>query len=61
MSARTCAVVREETAAGRITARDTLRSAIARAREVGAESDGLNVFVWRDDVDALQVTAKRRV
>ena len=52
MSARSCAVLRDETAAGRVTARDTLHSAIARAREVGADRDGLNVFVWRDDEDA---------
>ena len=54
MSARSCAVLREETAAGRIEARDTLRLAIARAREVGADRDGLNAFVWRDDADALK-------
>ena len=54
MSARSCALLREETAAGRVTAKDTLGTAIARAREVGADHDGLNVFVWRDDADALK-------
>ena len=53
MSARSCAALREETAAGRITAADTLSAAIDRAREVGAGRDGLKVFVWRDDGSCL--------
>ena len=52
MSARSCAALREATAAGRITAADTLSTAVDRALEVGAGPDGLNVFVWRDDADA---------
>ena len=54
MSARSCAALRQETAAGRITASDTVRTAVARAREVGAGREGLNVFVHRDDADALK-------
>jgi aspartyl-tRNA(Asn)/glutamyl-tRNA(Gln) amidotransferase subunit A len=38
--------------AGRITATATVDAAIARAREVNAGRDGLNVFAWRDDDDA---------
>ncbi|MEO6526659.1 MAG: Asp-tRNA(Asn)/Glu-tRNA(Gln) amidotransferase subunit GatA [Gemmatimonadaceae bacterium] len=52
MSARSCAFARDETVAGRITAGATIETAIARAREVNAGRDGLNVFAWRDDDDA---------
>ncbi|HKP15238.1 MAG TPA: Asp-tRNA(Asn)/Glu-tRNA(Gln) amidotransferase subunit GatA [Gemmatimonadaceae bacterium] len=57
MTARSCAVVCEETAAGRVTAADTVNEAVGRAREVGAGRDGLNAFVWRDDADALSQAA----
>jgi aspartyl-tRNA(Asn)/glutamyl-tRNA(Gln) amidotransferase subunit A len=52
MSARGCAVVRDDVAAGRVTAADTLTAAIDRAREVDAGPDKLNAFVWRDDDEA---------
>jgi aspartyl-tRNA(Asn)/glutamyl-tRNA(Gln) amidotransferase subunit A len=52
VTARSCAVVRDETVAGRTTAGATIETAIARAREVKADRDGLNVFAWRDDEDA---------
>jgi aspartyl-tRNA(Asn)/glutamyl-tRNA(Gln) amidotransferase subunit A len=52
MTARGCADVRADVAAGRVTAADTLTAAIDRAREVDAGRDGLNVFAWRDDADA---------
>jgi aspartyl-tRNA(Asn)/glutamyl-tRNA(Gln) amidotransferase subunit A len=52
MTARSCATVRADVAAGRVTAADTLTAAIDRAREVNAGRDGLNVFAWRDDKDA---------
>jgi aspartyl-tRNA(Asn)/glutamyl-tRNA(Gln) amidotransferase subunit A len=52
VTARSCCVVREETVAGRVTAKDTVDSAIARAQEVNAGRDGLNVFAWTDDADA---------
>jgi len=54
VTARACALVREETAAGRVTAKDTVSAAIDRARAVGAGRDELNVFVWRDDDEAKQ-------
>ena len=57
MTARSCAIVREETAAGRLLATDTVDAAIARSREVGAGRDGLNVFVWRDDDGATAQAA----
>ena len=57
MSARSCAALRDDAAAGRITAADTLSAAIDRAREVGAGRDGLNVFVWRDDAGAKSEAA----
>jgi aspartyl-tRNA(Asn)/glutamyl-tRNA(Gln) amidotransferase subunit A len=57
VSAPTCAALRGDTAAGRVTATDTLEAAITRAREVGAGRDGLNVFVWRDDEGARQQAA----
>jgi len=57
VTARSCAIVREETAAGRLLATDTVDAAIARAREVGAGRDGLNVFVWRDDDGAKSQAA----
>jgi aspartyl-tRNA(Asn)/glutamyl-tRNA(Gln) amidotransferase subunit A len=52
MTARSCAAVRADTAAGHVRAADTLTAAIDRAREVNAGRDGLNVFAWRDDDDA---------
>ncbi len=52
MTARSGASVRDDVAAGRVTAADTLTAAIDRAREVDAGRDGLNVFAWRDDHDA---------
>ena len=52
MTARACSLVREETAAGRVTAKDTVAAAIDRARAVGAGKEGLNAFVWRDDDDS---------
>ncbi|MDB4882666.1 MAG: gatA [Gemmatimonadetes bacterium] len=52
MTARSCAIVRDETAAGRVTAAATVESAIARTQRVDTGRDGLNVFAWRDDDDA---------
>jgi aspartyl-tRNA(Asn)/glutamyl-tRNA(Gln) amidotransferase subunit A len=52
VTARSSAVVRDEVAAGRITAASTVDAAISRAREVNAGRDGLNVFAWTDDADA---------
>ena len=52
MTARACSLVREETATGRVTAKDTVAAAIDRARAVGAGKEGLNAFVWRDDDDS---------
>ncbi|HEX7980731.1 MAG TPA: amidase family protein, partial [Gemmatimonadaceae bacterium] len=57
MTARSCAEVRADTAAGHVTAADTLTAAIDRAREVNAGRDGLNVFAWRDDDDARRQAA----
>ena len=57
MTARSCAVVREDTAAGRVRAADTVKTAIERAHAVGADRDGLNIFVWRDDADARKQAA----
>src|SRR3954464_15759277 len=52
MTARSCADIRADVAAGRATAADTLAAAIHPAREGDAGRDGLNVFAWRDDKDA---------
>ena len=52
MTARSCADVRADVAAGRTTAADTLSAAIHRAREVDTGADRLNIFAWRDDADA---------
>jgi aspartyl-tRNA(Asn)/glutamyl-tRNA(Gln) amidotransferase subunit A len=52
MTARGCSVVRDDISAGTVTAGETLDAAIARAKEVKAGRDGLNVFAWRDDEDA---------
>jgi aspartyl-tRNA(Asn)/glutamyl-tRNA(Gln) amidotransferase subunit A len=52
MTARSCADVRADVAAGRTTATDTLSAAIERAREVDSGADRLNIFAWRDDHDA---------
>ena len=61
MTARSCAAVRADVAAGHVTAADTLTAAIDRAREVNAGRDGLNVFAWRDDEDArTQAAGDRR-
>jgi len=57
MTARSCAAVRADTAAGHVKAADTLTKAIDRAREVNAGRDGLNIFAWRDDEDARRQTA----
>ena len=57
MTARACSLVRDETAAGRVTAKDTVTAAIERAKAVGAGRDGLNVFVSRDDDDAKKQAA----
>jgi aspartyl-tRNA(Asn)/glutamyl-tRNA(Gln) amidotransferase subunit A len=57
MTARSSAVVRDDIAAGRATAADTLGAAIDRASEVDAGRDGLNVFAWRDDDDARRQAA----
>ena len=51
MTAHSCAVLRDDTVAGHITAPDTVDAAIARAKEVNAGRDGLNVFAWTDDAD----------
>jgi aspartyl-tRNA(Asn)/glutamyl-tRNA(Gln) amidotransferase subunit A len=53
MKARSSRLVRDETAAGRTSAAATVRAAIDRAHEVDAGPEGLNVFAWRDDRDAL--------
>ena len=60
MTARSCSVVRDETVAGRVTAKDTLEAAIARAQEVNAGRDGLNVFAWTDDAGFPPSAAARR-
>ena len=52
MTARSCAAVRADTAAGQVKAADTLTAAIDRAHEVDAGREGLNIFAWRDDDDA---------
>ena len=52
MTARASAVVRDDVAAGRLTAASTVDAAIARARDVNAGRDRLNVFAWTDDADA---------
>ncbi|MEO6525612.1 MAG: Asp-tRNA(Asn)/Glu-tRNA(Gln) amidotransferase subunit GatA [Gemmatimonadaceae bacterium] len=52
MTARSSALVRDDVAAGRVTAASTVDAAIARAKEVHAGRDGLNVFAWTDDADA---------
>jgi aspartyl-tRNA(Asn)/glutamyl-tRNA(Gln) amidotransferase subunit A len=58
VTARSCAVLRDETVAGRITAPDTVDMAIARAAEVNAGRDGLNVFAWTDDADARKQASR---
>ena len=45
MTARGCADVRDDVAAGRVTAAETLTSAIDRAREVDAGHDRLAAVV----------------
>jgi aspartyl-tRNA(Asn)/glutamyl-tRNA(Gln) amidotransferase subunit A len=45
----TAASLREHTASGRTTTAATVDSALARAREVNAGRDGLNIFVSLDD------------
>jgi aspartyl-tRNA(Asn)/glutamyl-tRNA(Gln) amidotransferase subunit A len=45
----TAASLREHTASGRTTTAATIDSALARAAEVGAGRDGLNIFVSLDD------------
>ncbi len=45
----TAASLREHTASGRTTTAATVDSALARAREVDAGKDGLNIFVSLDD------------
>jgi aspartyl-tRNA(Asn)/glutamyl-tRNA(Gln) amidotransferase subunit A len=57
VTARSCHAVRDDTAAGRVRASDTVKAAIDRAHEVDAGRDGLNVFVWRDDDDAKKQAA----
>ena len=52
MTARASAAVCDDVAAGRLTAASTVDAAIARANEVKAGRDGLNVFAWTDDADA---------
>jgi aspartyl-tRNA(Asn)/glutamyl-tRNA(Gln) amidotransferase subunit A len=46
------AVLRDETVAGSRSPAATVKAAIARAREVGAGRDQLNIFAWLDDDDA---------
>jgi aspartyl-tRNA(Asn)/glutamyl-tRNA(Gln) amidotransferase subunit A len=46
---RSAAVVRDHTAAGRVTAAENVTSALERAREVKAGRDGLNIFVSLDE------------
>ncbi len=46
------AKLRDDTAAGAIEPATTVKAAIARAREVGAGRDNLNIFAWSDDDDA---------
>jgi aspartyl-tRNA(Asn)/glutamyl-tRNA(Gln) amidotransferase subunit A len=57
MTARSCAAVRADTAAGQVKAADTLTAAIDRAHEVDAGREGLNIFAWRDDDDARRQAA----
>jgi aspartyl-tRNA(Asn)/glutamyl-tRNA(Gln) amidotransferase subunit A len=45
----TAATLREHTMSGRTTTAATVDSALARARDVGAGRDGLNIFVALDD------------
>jgi aspartyl-tRNA(Asn)/glutamyl-tRNA(Gln) amidotransferase subunit A len=44
--------LRDDTAAGATEPAGTVKAAIARAREVGAGRDDLNIFAWSDDDDA---------
>jgi len=54
VTARASGLVRDDVAAGRVTASSTVDAAIARATEVKAGRDGLNVFAWTDDDDARE-------
>jgi aspartyl-tRNA(Asn)/glutamyl-tRNA(Gln) amidotransferase subunit A len=50
--APSAAQLRDDTVAGRTEPSVTVKSAIARAREVGAGRENLNIFAWTDDDDA---------
>jgi aspartyl-tRNA(Asn)/glutamyl-tRNA(Gln) amidotransferase subunit A len=49
LEGRTASVLREATAAGKVSPADTVKSAIARAHQVKAGRDGLNIFVALDE------------
>ncbi len=54
---RSAAQLRDDTAAGGLSPSGTVKAAIARAREVGAGPERLNIFAWSNDDDAREHAA----